>query len=61
MKTTLYTSDDVDRWQQLTFNIVDIDDCLPSPCVHGTCKDHPNSYTCTCSHGYSGADCDIGK
>ena len=29
--------------------------------MHGTCKDHPNGYTCTCNPGYTGADCDIGK
>jgi hypothetical protein len=55
-----YISDYIDCWQ-LTFDIVDIDDCLSSPCVHGTCKDHPNGYTCTCNHGYTGKDCDIGK
>ena len=56
----MYISDDVDMWQ-LIFNIVDIDDCLPSPCLHGTCKDHLNGYICTCSHGYTGTDCYIGK
>ena len=56
-----YISDYVDSWQQLTFDIVDIDECLSSPCVHGTCKDHPNGYTCTCNHGYNGTDCDIGN
>jgi hypothetical protein len=56
-----YISDYVDSWQQLTFDIVDIDECLSSPCVHGTCKDNLNGYTCTCNHGYTGTDCDIGK
>jgi hypothetical protein len=41
--------------------IVDIDDCLPSPCLHGTCQDHPNGYTCTCNHGYTGTDCRTSK
>ena len=57
---TLYVSDYGDNWQHPTFYIVDIDDCLTSPCVHGTCQDHLNSYTCTCSHGYTGTDCDTG-
>jgi hypothetical protein len=59
-RLTLYFSDDVDRWQHLTFHIVDIDGCQSSPCLHGTCQDHPNGYTCTCSHGYTGTDCDTG-
>jgi hypothetical protein len=42
-------------------HIVDIDDCLPSHCLRGTCQDHPNGYTCTCTNGYTGTDCATGK
>ena len=56
MKTTY-----VDSWQHLTFHTVDIDDCQSSPCVHGTCQDHPNGYTCTCFQGYTAKDCGTNK
>ncbi|XP_076085388.1 sushi, von Willebrand factor type A, EGF and pentraxin domain-containing protein 1-like [Mytilus galloprovincialis] len=29
-----------------------------TPCVHGTCKDLPGNYHCTCSIGYKGQNCD---
>ena len=41
-------------------HIVDIDECMSSPCLHGTSKDHPNGYTCTCNQGYVGTDCGMG-
>jgi hypothetical protein len=41
--------------------IIDIDECLSSPCQHGTCHDLPNAYRCTCDHGYTGTNCEIGK
>jgi len=49
----------------------DIDDCDPElydgpelspngPCVMGTCEDvGPNAYVCTCSEGYTDANCDM--
>jgi hypothetical protein len=40
---------------------IDIDDCLPSPCQHGTCQDLHNGYKCTCNHGYTGTDCETGN
>ncbi|XP_078661784.1 uncharacterized protein LOC144905847 [Branchiostoma floridae x Branchiostoma belcheri] len=36
----------------------DIDDCLPSPCAHGTCTDGVASYTCSCENGWTGNNCD---
>ena len=39
---------------------LDIDDCLSSPCQHGTCQDLPNAYKCTCDQGYTGATCGAG-
>jgi len=37
---------------------VDVDDCASNPCVHGTCVDGVNSFTCNCDSGYSGTLCD---
>ena len=39
----------------------DIDDCSPNPCVHGTCTDGVDSYTCACDAGYDGDNCDNSK
>ncbi|XP_019615858.1 PREDICTED: fibropellin-1-like [Branchiostoma belcheri] len=36
----------------------DIDDCLSSPCAHGTCTDGVASYTCSCENGWTGNNCD---
>jgi hypothetical protein len=36
---------------------VNIDDCTPNPCLHGTCSDGVNSFTCACTAGYSGTTC----
>ena len=30
-------------------------------CVHGTCKDGVNNYTCNCQPGYEGVMCDKGN
>ncbi|KAI8514268.1 hypothetical protein Bbelb_085920 [Branchiostoma belcheri] len=35
-----------------------IDDCLSSPCAHGTCTDGVASYTCSCEKGWGGNNCD---
>ncbi|KAI8512897.1 calcium ion binding [Branchiostoma belcheri] len=34
------------------------DDCLSSPCAHGTCTDGVASYTCSCENGWTGNNCD---
>ena len=39
---------------------VDIDECESSPCIHGTCNDMVNSYTCVCAVGYTGTNCESG-
>ncbi|XP_052708108.1 fibropellin-1-like isoform X2 [Crassostrea angulata] len=39
--------------------VSDIGECVSSPCVHGTCTDQLNSYTCQCQPGYTGTNCDI--
>ena len=43
-------------------NVLDIDDCASAPCQHGgTCTDEINGYSCECSAGYTGNDCQTGK
>lgn len=40
---------------------VDIDECASTPCVHGTCINGVNHYTCECHPGYTGYHCEIGN
>jgi len=35
------------------------DDCDPNPCVHGTCIDGIDDYTCNCEPGWEGKNCNI--
>ncbi|XP_078574798.1 uncharacterized protein LOC144861013 [Branchiostoma floridae x Branchiostoma japonicum] len=35
----------------------DRNECLDSPCAHGTCTDTIGGYTCGCSNGWGGANC----
>ena len=38
---------------------VNIDDCESTPCLNGgVCTDGDNSYTCSCSNGYTGSECE---
>ena len=40
----------------------DIDKCASAPCQNGgICKDLRNGYSCDCSQGYKGVNCQIGK
>lgn len=36
---------------------VDIDECVPDPCVHGLCEDKPGYFNCVCESGYTGQNC----
>ncbi|XP_078612394.1 uncharacterized protein LOC144882464 [Branchiostoma floridae x Branchiostoma japonicum] len=36
----------------------EIDECSPSPCVHGICYDAIGSYICACQDGWVGTNCD---
>jgi len=42
--------------------VVGIDDCLGNPCgSNGTCVNLVVGYTCNCSVGYTGTNCENGK
>ena len=47
-------------WQFLKSFCSDIDECANNPCQHGSCLDLVNDYTCECSPGFKGKDCDKG-
>ncbi|XP_064532622.1 protein crumbs homolog 2 isoform X1 [Pseudopipra pipra] len=36
-----------------------LDDCQPSPCVHGDCRDAVADFQCECFRGFIGKRCDI--
>ena len=38
----------------------DIEECGNNPCIHGSCQDALNGYSCICEPGYSGKKCDEG-
>jgi hypothetical protein len=37
---------------------IDIDECAADPCVHGSCTDQVNGYSCSCEPGWDGQNCD---
>ena len=41
--------------------LTDIDECLDKPCRHGKCENHVRGYTCHCSRGYEGKNCQDGR
>ena len=43
----------------LGLNCVEIDECAPAPCVHGSCADQFLGFACNCTSGYSGVLCDV--
>ena len=38
-------------------HVTDIDECLSSPCVHGTCVNELDRYTCLCDDDYAQPNC----
>jgi len=42
--------------------VIDIDECLKTPCQNGgLCVNNNGSYTCNCSAGFTGKDCEKGS
>ena len=39
----------------------ELDECLSGPCLNGNCTDILNGYTCSCSEGFTGLQCEIGN
>lgn len=44
--------------KNLSGQFSDIDECVSSPCIHGTCQDAINNFTCICDMGYTDILCD---
>lgn len=42
------------HWNFFLFFILDLNDCLPNPCVNGLCLDGDGKFTCKCAPGWSG-------
>ncbi|XP_077869119.1 sushi, von Willebrand factor type A, EGF and pentraxin domain-containing protein 1-like [Saccoglossus kowalevskii] len=36
-----------------------VDECISSPCLHGTCEDQIGSFQCLCTAGFQGDRCEI--
>lgn len=36
---------------------VDINECIPNPCIYGNCQNLVNAYRCSCNLGYTGQNC----
>jgi hypothetical protein len=44
------------------FYITDIDDCSTNPCGdNGACQDGVATYSCTCTDGYEGDNCETSR
>ena len=45
-----------------TWFVVDIDECASNPCVNaGVCSNDLNAFSCTCTGGWTGIQCEDGK
>ena len=39
--------------------LTEFNNCYPNPCVHGTCTDVDDGYTCSCEDKYMGTECEV--
>ena len=57
------------KWKQYKYlntrkrlHITEVNECEPAPCQHeGTCIDGHEEYTCSCTAGWTGTDCENGN
>lgn len=40
-------------------SVAAFNNCIPNPCVHGSCTDLLQDYTCSCVGNYTGKNCSI--
>jgi hypothetical protein len=60
-KSRLQLYRNIEKRLNLCVVFPEIDECAFKTCVHGSCEDAPNGYTCTCEPGYTGLNCDEGE
>jgi hypothetical protein len=69
INTVLHTQIVIMMTKELIFNcfiwnilcVTDINDCSPGLCQNGgTCTDLVDAYSCACTSGWTGSNCDIG-
>ena len=62
MKVIKSFSSHLDWWNFDMYFSKDINECDSNPCQNGaSCVNQQNAYACTCTGGWQGTDCNIGK
>ncbi|CAH1267173.1 HGF [Branchiostoma lanceolatum] len=55
-----YTTDPRTRWELCDVPVCDVNECTKKPCQHGRCVNKDGGYTCICSPGWTGQNCQQG-